>query len=223
MAHRRNVRSRGRKSWGPPPGSGSAQVGARQGGQGGGVAGSSSVRTSNHSTSGLSSLAPSFQTFCRIRVRSVWSVRSLSGVSRGGRAVQSRCGRRQSGHDDKFAMHGLQNQCSCSVPPQPRSCPRSGLPSLSFTAMQTPHGFPGRGCGVSPSGILRRGIVCRTIGPLHGRGRALSGRRDGRCLVGAAGLVARLCMLIVDEGVIIRAAVVGCLLCFLCVYLDALL
>ena len=37
----------------------------------GGVAGSSSVRTSNHSTSGLSSLSPWFQTFCRIRVRSV--------------------------------------------------------------------------------------------------------------------------------------------------------
>ena len=98
-------------------------------------------------------------------------------------------------------MHGLQNQCSCSVPPQPRSCPRSGLPSSSFTSMQTPHGFPGRGCGGSPSGILRRGIVCRTIGPLHGRGRARSGRWDGRCLAVAAGpcvwLVARLYMLVV--------------------------
>ena len=72
-----------------------------------------SVRTSNHSTSGLSSLAPSFQTFCRTRVRSVWSVRASSCVLRGGGAVQSRCGRRQSGRDHKSAMHGLQNQCSC--------------------------------------------------------------------------------------------------------------
>ena len=158
--------------------------------------------------------------FCRIRVRSVWSVRSSSCVSRGGGAVQSRCGRRQSGQDHKF-------QCSCSVPLQPRSCPRSGLPSSSFTSMQTPHGFLGRGCGASPSGILRRGIVCRTIGPLHGRGRARSGRRDGRCLAVAAGpcvlLVPRLCMLVVDEEAIIRAAFVGCLLCFLCVYMDAVL
>ena len=124
-------------------------------------------------------------------------------------------------------MHGLQNQCSCSVPPQPRSCPRSALPYSSFTSMQTPHGFPGHGCGASPSGILRRGIVCRTIGPLHGRGRARPGRCDGRCLAVAAGpcvwLVARLCMLIVDEEVIVLAAVVACLLCFLCVYLDTVL
>ena len=161
---------------GSAPGSGSALVGARQGGRDGGVAGSSSVRTSNYSTSRLSPPAPSFQTFCRTRVRSVWSVRSSSCVSRGGRAVQSQCGRRQSGHDHKFVMHGLQNQCSCSVPPQPRSCPRSGLPSSSFTSMQSPHRFPGRGCGASPSGILRRGIVCRKIGPLHGRGRARSRR-----------------------------------------------
>ena len=129
------------------------------GGREGDVAGSSSVRTSNHWASGLSSPAPSFQTFCRIRVRSPWSVRSSSCVSRGGGAVQSRCGRRQIGHDHKFAMHGLQNQCSCSVPPQPRSCPRRGLPSSSFTSMQTPHGFPGRGCGASPSGILRPKIA----------------------------------------------------------------
>ena len=39
---------------GSAPRSGSAQVGARQGGRGGGVAGSSKLRTSNHSTSGLS-------------------------------------------------------------------------------------------------------------------------------------------------------------------------
>ena len=124
-------------------------------------------------------------------------------------------------------MHGLQNQCSCSVPPQPRSCPQSGLPSSSFTSQQSPHGFHGRGCGASPLGILRRGIVCRTIGPLHGRECARSGRHDGRCLAVAAGpcvwLVAGLCMLVVDEEVIIRAADVGCLLCFLCVYLDAVL
>ena len=212
---------------GSAPGSGSAQVGPRQGGQGGDVAGSCSARTFNHSTSGLSSIAPWFQTFCRSRVRSVSSVRSLSCVSRGGRAVRSRCGRRQSGHDHKFAMHGLQNQCSCSLPPQPRSCPRSGLPSSWFTCMQTPHGFPCDGCGASPSGILRRGIVCRTIRPLHGTGHARSRQRDGRCLAIAAGpctwLVARLCMLVEDEEVIICAAVVGCFLCFLCVYLDAVL
>ena len=62
---------------------------------------------------------PLFQMFCRIRLRSVWSVRSSSCVLRGGGAAQSPCGRQQSGHDHKFAMHGLQNQCSCSVPPQP--------------------------------------------------------------------------------------------------------
>ena len=70
------------------------------------------------------------------------------------RALQSRCGPRQSGYDHKFAMHGLQNQSSCSVLPQPRSCPRSGLPFSSFTSQQTPHGSLGRGCGASPSGIL---------------------------------------------------------------------
>ena len=212
---------------GSAPGSGSAQVGAHQGGAGGGVAGSSSVKTSSHSTSGLSSLAPSFQTFCQNRVRSVWSVRSSSCVLRGGGAVQSRCGCQQSGHDNKFAMHGLQNQCSSSVPLQPRSCPRSGLPSSSFTSMQTPHGFPGRGFGASPSGILRRGIICRTIRPLRRRGRACSRRCDGRCLAVVAGLrvwlVARMCMLVLDEEVIVRAAVVGCSLCFLCVYLDTVL
>ena len=124
-------------------------------------------------------------------------------------------------------MHRLQNQCSCSVPLQLRSCPRSGLPSSSLTSMQTPHEFPGRGCGASPSGILKGGIVCRSIGPLHGRGRVRSGRCEGRCLLVAAGpcvwLVTRLCMLVVDEEVIVRAAVVGCLLCFLCVYLDTVL
>ena len=141
--------------------------------------------------------------------------------------MQSRCGRRQSGHDHKFAMHGLRNQCSCSVPLQPRSCPRRQLPLSSFTSMQTTHGFPGRGCGASPSGILRRGVVRRTIGPLRERGRARSGQCYRRCLAVAAGpcvwLVARLRMLVVDEEIIVRAAVVGCLLCFLCVYLDAVL
>ena len=160
-------------------------------------------------------------------MRSVWSVRTSSCVSHGGGAVQRGCSRWQSGHVHKFVMHGLQIQCSCSVPPQPRSCPRSGLPSLSFTSQQTPHGFPGRGCGASPLGILRRGFICRTIGPLHRRGRACSGRRDSRCLAVGAGpcvwLVAGLCMLVVDEEVIIRAVVVGCLLCFLCVYLEAVL
>ena len=205
----------------------SAQVGARQGGRGGHVAGSKSVRTSNHSTSGLSSLAPLFQTFSWMRVHSVWSVRSSSCVSRGGGAVQRGCGRRQSGHDQKFAMPGLQNKCSCSVPPQPRSCPRSGLPLPLFISQQTPHVFPGRGCGASPLGILRRGIVCRTIRPLYGRERARSGWHDGSFLAVATcpcvWLIAGLCMLVVDEEVIIRTAVVGCLLCFLCVYLDAVL
>ena len=54
---------------------------------------------------------------------------------------------------------------------------------------------------------------------------ARSGRCYGRCLAVAAGpcvwLVARLHMLVVDEEIIVRAAVVGCLLCFLRVYLDA--
>ena len=128
-------------------------------------------------------------------------------------------------------MHRLQNQCSCSVPPQPRSCPRSGLPFSSFTSQQTPHGAPGRGCGASLSGILRRGIVCGTIGPLYGRDCARSGVvrrgrwRDGRFLTVAAcpcvWLVAGLCMLVVDEEVVIHTAVVGVLLCLLCVHLDA--
>ena len=33
--------------------------------------------------------------------------------------------------------------------------------------------FPGRGCGASPSGILRRGTVGGTFGSLYGSGRAL--------------------------------------------------
>ena len=227
MARRRSVRCRGRKSLGPPPGLAAPRLVRARGGGGGGVAGSSSVRTSSHLTLGQSPPAPSLQTFCRTRVRSVWSVRSWSCVSRGGGTVQRGCSRRQSGHDHKFLMHGLRNQCSCSLTPQPRSCPQSGLLSSSVTSQQTLHGSPGRGCGASPSGIPRRGIVCRTIGPLKGRGRARSGRRDSRCLAVAAGpcvwQVAGLCMLVVDEEVIIRAAVVGCLLCFLCVYLDAVL
>ena len=215
------------------PSTGSAQVGARQGERGGGVVGSSSLTTSILSTSGLSPPALSFQTFCWIRVRSVWSVRSSACISRGGGAVQSRCGRWQSGHDHKFAMHGLQNQCSCSVLPQPRSCPRNGLLFSSFTSQQTPHRFPGRGFGASSSGILTRGIVCGTIGPQYGRECARTGvvRRggwcDGSCLAVAAcpcvWLVAWLCMLVMDEEVVIHTAVMGCLLCFLCVDLDAVL
>ena len=85
------------------------------GGRGRGVVGSSSVWTSIHSTPGLSPPAPLFQTFCWIRVRSVWSVRSSACVSRGGGAVQSRCGRRQSGHDHKFAMHGLRKMSLISA------------------------------------------------------------------------------------------------------------
>ena len=84
MARRCSPRGRGRKPWGPRPGLAAPRLVRAGGGRGWGVAGSSSVRTSNHSTSGLPSPAPSFQTFCRIRVRSVWSVRSSSGVSRGG-------------------------------------------------------------------------------------------------------------------------------------------
>ena len=177
--------------------------------------------------------APLIQTFCWITLRSVWSVRSSACVSRGGRAVQSGCGRRQIGPDHKFVMHRLQNQCSCSVPPQPRSCQRSRLPFSSFTSQQTPHGFSGRGCGASPSAILRRGIVRGTIGPLYRSKCARFGvvRRggwcDGSCLVVAAclcvWLVAGLCVLVVDEEVVIHTAVVGCLLCFLCVHLDAVL
>ena len=163
----------------------------------------------------------------------MWSLRSSACVSRGSRPVQSGCGRPPSGHDHKFVMHGLQNQCSCSVPPQLRSCPRSGAQFLSFTFQQTPHGFPGRGCGASPSGILKRGIVRGTIGPPYRRECARFGvvRRGGwchgSCLVIAACpcvlLVAGLCVLVVDEKVVIHTAVVGCLLCFLCVHLDAVL
>ena len=198
---------------GSAPWGGSAHVGARQGGRGGGVAGSSSVRTSNHSTSGLSSPVPLFQTFCWIRLRSVWSVRSSACVSRGGGALQSQCGRRQSGPDHKFVMHRLQNQCSCSAPPQPRSCPPSGAPFLSFNSQQ----FPARRCGASPSGILRRGIVRGTVGPLYGRECADYGvvRRggwcEGSCMVVApcpcVWLVAQLCVLVVDEEVVIHTAI----------------
>ena len=165
-------------------------------------------------------------------MRSVWSVRSSTCVSRGGGTVQSRCGRRQSGHDHKFVMHRLQNQCSCSLAPQPTSCPQSGTPSSSSTSQQTPYGFPGRGCGASPSGILRRGIVRGTIGPPYGRECACPavvrrGGCDGSCLVVTAcpcvRLVAGLCVLIVDEEVVIHTAVVSCLLRFLCVHVDTVL
>ena len=55
--------------------------------------------------------------------------------------------------------------------------------------------------------------------PLRAARRQLPSGRAGPCVW----LVARLCMLVVDEEVIICAVVVGCLLCFLCVYLDAVL
>ena len=67
--------------------SGSAHVGARQVGQGGRAPGSSSPRTSNHSTLGLSPPSRA-QTFLAIRVCSVWSGRSLVWVLRGSGAVQ---------------------------------------------------------------------------------------------------------------------------------------
>ena len=64
-------------------------------------------------------------------------------------------------------------------------------------------------------------------GHYRGGGRARSGRCYGRCLAVAVGpcvwLVARLRVWVVDEEIIVRAAVVGCMLCFLCVYLDAVL
>ena len=49
--------------------------------------------------------------------------------------------------------------------------------------------------------------------------RQVLGGPAGPCLW----LVARLYILVVDEEVIVRAAVVGCLLCFRCVHLDAVL
>ena len=59
-------------------------------------------------------------------------------------------------------------------------------------------------------GVVRRGGWC-----------------DASCLVVAAcpcvWLVAGLCVLVVDEEVVIHKAVVGCLLCFLCIHLDAVL
>ena len=211
---------------GSAPGSGGAQVGARQGGRGGGVAWSSSVWTSSHSTSGLSFLAPSFQTFCQVRVRSVWSVRSSSCVSR----QQSRAEWMRS--PAEWARPQVRD-ARAAEPVQLLSAAAARLMSTKRVAVFVVHlhadpaWFPSRGCGASPSGILGRGIVCRTIGPLQGRGRARSGRCDGRCLAVAAGpcvwLVARLYMLVVDEEVIVRAAVVGCLLCLLCLHLDAVL
>ena len=64
------------------------------------------------------------------------------------------------------------------------------------------------------SSVVRRGVVRR-------------GGCDGSCLGVAARpcvwLVAGLCLLVVDEEVVIHTAVVGCLLRFLCVHLDAVL
>ena len=42
----------------------------------------------------------------------------------------------------------------------------------SSTSQQMPHGFPSRGYGGSPSGILTEGTVCGTIGSLYGSARA---------------------------------------------------
>ena len=97
---------------GSPPSSGSTDVGARHGRRGGGAAGSPLLRMSNRSTSRLFP-ASRAQTFWAIRVRSVWSVTSSDWVSRGSKAVQRGCGRRQSGQTCSCAMHSLQNQCSC--------------------------------------------------------------------------------------------------------------
>ena len=88
---------------GSAPSSGSVHVAARHVGRGGGAAGSSSPRTSNHSTSGLSP-ASRAQTFWAIRVRSVWSVRSSDWVSRGGGAPQRGCSRWQSRQACRCAM-----------------------------------------------------------------------------------------------------------------------
>ena len=130
-------------------------------------------------------------------------------------------------------MHGLHNQCSSSAPPRQRSCPRSGA-LLSLTiSQQTLHGFPGpHVCGASPAGILRRGTCRGTSGLLYGSLRAFVQCR----LVGGAvavswraavcqcvWLVPGLRWLVMDEEVVIHTVVVGGLLCFLCVQLDAVL
>ena len=189
MARRCNVLSLEPRSWGLPPRLAAPML-VRARGRGGGAARSSSPRTSNHSTSGLS--PPSHaQTLWAIRVRSVWSVRSSVLVSRGGGAVQRGCGRRQSGQACRCAMHGLQNQCSCWALPQPRSCPRRGASLSSTISQQTLHGFPGpRGCGDSPAGILRRGTGRGTIGLLYGSVRTFL-----QCgVVGGAIAVSRGCL-----------------------------
>ena len=119
-------------------------------------------------------------------------------------------------------MHGLQNQCSCLVPLQPRSCSRSGAPFSSFTSQQTPHAFPGRGCGASPSDILGRGFFsrnnrvsiweCARFGAVR-----CGGERGGSSSVGAAcpcvWYVAGVCVLVMDGEVVIHTAWPnGCLL-----------
>ena len=81
-------------------------------------------------------------------------------------------------------MQGLQNQCSCSALPQPRSCPRSGASLSSTFSQQTLHGFPGpRGCGASLAGILRRGTGRGIIGLLYRSVRAF-----GQCGVVGGGI-----------------------------------
>ena len=144
VARRHNVRSLEPRSWGFPPCLAVPALVRARGGRAGGTAGSSSPRTSSHVTSGRSPLSGSggAQTFLAIRVRSVWSVRSLVRVSRGGGAVQRGCGHQQSGRACRWAMHGLQNQCSISALLQPTSCPKSGASSSPTISQQTFHGFP---------------------------------------------------------------------------------
>ena len=130
-------------------------------------------------------------------------------------------------------MQGLQNQCSCSVLPQPRSCPRSGASLSSTISQQTLNGFPGpRRCGASPTGILRRGTGRGTILLLHGSVRAFVqccvvggaiGVFSGVAVCQCVWLVTGLRGLVMEQEVAIHTAVVGGLLCFLCVQLDAVL
>ena len=163
----------------------------------------------------------------------MWSLRSSVCISCGGGAVQRGCACLQSGQACRWAMHGLQNQCSISALPQRRSCQRSGA-SLSLTiSQQTLHGFPGpRGCGPSPAGILRRGTGRETIGVPYWSARAFvpcsvvggSGcSLPGFAVCQFVWLVAGLRWPVMDEEGLIHTVVVGGLLCFLRVQLDAVL
>ena len=76
--------------------------------------------------------------------------RSSSWVSLGGAPVNRGYHCLQMGHWCSLTTHRLQNQCRVSVPPQPRSCPRS------LGSENTLHSSPGQsGWGASPMGILR--------------------------------------------------------------------